>query len=141
MKGIAMLKKNLWIVLALLILPHTAWAGVQITEGEEAAKLYTADKNKAQVLVQYNKEFTLRAPDGQATLKPAAVTLKVGERLYISNEEKLIVHNVYDTSDSSWVLRKQPPSTIALIVFDKPGIHALRCAIHPIMKIDVHVTP
>lgn len=116
-------------------------AAVKVEQGEMAVQLYNNDRNKSQVLSQINKMFVLRTPDGKENKHPTTITVKVGERFYIKNEEKVIVHNVYDTTDASWVLEKQEPSGIAAVTFDKPGKHNLRCAIHPIMKIEVLVVP
>jgi plastocyanin len=127
--------------IAIIAFPINAFAGAKVVEGDESVKLYQADKGKAQVLVQQNKEFILRAPDGKETPKPGVITVKTGERFYIVNEEHSFVHNVYDESDSSWLLRKQEPSKVAAITFDKPGTHKLRCAIHPTMKTELHVIP
>lgn len=135
------MKKNftLLTVFFLLALPGMACAETAVIEGDQAKALFAADKNKAKVLAQKNRQFILRAPDGSETQTPAAVTLNAGERLYIANEETTYIHNVYDVTDSSWVLRKQVPSSIAAITFDKPGKHELRCAIHPDMEIAVDV--
>jgi plastocyanin len=127
--------------IALLAGPMLAFAEPTVVEGDDAAKLYQADKGKALSLVQKNKEFLLRTADGKETLKPEIVTVKVGQRLYILNEEMTFVHNVYDETDANWVLKKQEPSKVAVITFDKPGNHILRCAIHPTMKTELHVVP
>lgn len=126
-------------ILLFISVPNIVVAKSTIIEGDEAEKIYTANKGKAQVLVQKNKEFILRTPDGRESVKPATITVKAGERFYIANEEDTFVHNVYDVTDSSWVLKKQSPSTIAAIQFDTPGKRSLRCAIHPKMKIDVEI--
>ena len=133
-------KISLILSIALLTFPVVALAETSVIEGDEAMKLYQADKGKAQVLVQQNKEFILRA-GSKETPKPEIVTVKAGERFYIANEEHSFVHNVYDETDSNWVLRKQEPSKVAAITFDKPGTHKLRCAIHPTMKTELHVVP
>jgi plastocyanin len=131
----------LLVLVVFLVLPARAFADAAVVEGDEAVKLYQADKGKAQTLVQKGKEFILRAPDGKETSKPESMTVKVGERFYVSNEEMEFVHNIYDMTDSSWVLKKQEPSKIAAITFTKSGEHNLRCAIHPMMKIKVNVLP
>ncbi len=131
--------KKLFFVAMLSIIPTIVLAKSAAIEGEEANKLYASDKGKVQVLVQKNKEFVLRAPDGKEAVNPTVIKVKAGEKLYIANEEETFVHNVYDVTDSSWVLKKQNPATVAVIEFDKPGKHSLRCAIHPKMKIDVEI--
>lgn len=136
-----MYKPHLLLSIAIMVFPLTAFAGAKVVEGDESMKLYQADKGKVQILVQQNKEFILRVPNGKETPKPKAITVKAGERFYIVNEEHSFVHNVYDESDSSWLLRKQEPSKVAAITFDKPGKHKLRCAIHPTMKTELRVVP
>lgn len=131
------------IVLAFLVLftglPLTAFAETAVVEGDEAKTLYAADQGKAQVLIQKNREFVLRKPGGNETRSPATLTVQAGERFYIANEEDTFIHNVYDLTDTSWVLKKQLPASIAAVTFSEPGKHQLRCAIHPAMKIDVDV--
>ena len=116
-------------------------AETHVVEGDAARALYRSEKGTAQVLVQRDKVFVLRAPDGSETPKPASITVRVGERFFISNEEESFVHNVYDLSDAAWVLQKQHPSELAGVAFDRPGVHELRCAIHPTMKTEVRVVP
>lgn len=123
----------------LLAIPSLALAGTTVTEGVEAEDAYAKEKDKVLVLVQKNKEFVLRTPDGKEKIKPDVVKVKAGERFYIINEEHDFVHNVYDETDANWVLKKQVPSAVASITFDAPGQHSLRCAIHPTMKIVVDV--
>lgn len=128
------------IIIILLTIPVASFAKTIVVEGDEAKKLYETEKSDAKVLVQKNKEFILRMPDGTETKKPPMISLKAGERFYIVNEEDTFVHNVYDISDSEWVLKKQVPSNIAGVTFDTPEKHGLRCAMHPAMKIEVEVT-
>ena len=133
------MKKFFGITIATLLVPVVVFAKTTVVEGDEAKKLYEANKGKAQVLAQKDKAFILRAPGGGETPKPKSMTLKAGEMLFLTNEEEKYVHNVYDNSDNSWVLKKQKPSEVAMIKFGKPGEHKLRCAIHPKMKIKVTV--
>jgi len=132
---------NRWILFfAASLLSMQAYAKTIVLEGADAEQAFTKEKTAAIVLVQKNKEFILRTPDGKETAKPEMITVKAGQRFYIVNEEHEFVHNVYDETDSSWVLKKQQPSGIAAIAFDTPGRHNLRCAIHPTMKTAVEVT-
>ena len=127
------------LMLAFFLVPSYAYAGTVVKEGAEAKTLYEAAKATAQVLAQKDKIFILRAPGGAETKKPKEMTVKVGETIYLTNEEEKYVHNVYDNSDNSWVLKKQAPSEVAAITFNAAGKHKLRCAIHPKMKIKVIV--
>lgn len=134
-----MLKKTLLsLAFSLLFLPAIACAATTVTEGDDAKKLYDAEKGKAQILVQKDKVFILRA-GGVETPKPDQIKVKAGEHFYIANEEGEYVHNVYDETDAGWVLKKQEPSSVAAVSFSAPGEHHLRCAIHPQMKVTVAV--
>lgn len=135
--------RKLCLLFAVLFLlpPHCAHADVLVVEGDAAKKLYATEKDKVQTLVQKDKEFLLRTADGTEVSKPEKITVKVGERIYVTNEEMEIVHNVYDSTDTSWLLKKQEASSVAAITFLKAGQHKLRCAIHPIMKTEVVVVP
>ena len=122
-------------VIALFATPALASAAI---EGEKAKTLYEAKGASAKVLAQKDKTFIVR-DGGQETPEAAEIHVKAGETFFLTNEEEKYVHNVYDTSDNSWVLKKQEPSEVAAITFDNPGEHKLRCAIHPKMKINVIV--
>jgi plastocyanin len=125
--------------LAMFFISYPAHADVEVVEGDDAKILYEKQKNSAETLSQFNKNFILNKPDGQNIEKPAEITVKKDSYLFILNKEEKIVHNVYDQTDHSWVLKKQLPSGIAGIKFTEPGVHELRCAIHPGMKITVKV--
>lgn len=117
-----------------------AFAGeTVVAEGDEGKALYDQLKSESNILKQIDKNFILLAPDGEETEKPTEITIKVGEYVFITNEEEKVVHNVYDQSDNSWVLKKQEPGGYAAISFGAAGVHELRCAIHPKMKITVKV--
>ena len=120
-------------------LSGVALAETRVVEGDEAKALYDKLKLEFNTLRQSNKAFTLVAPDGTETPKPKKLTVAPDELIFITNEEEKFVHNVYDRSDRSWVLKKQEPGGTAAISFSEPGEHKLRCAIHPKMKITVKV--
>ena len=122
-----------------LLAPTASLAETNVIEGAEAEKVYSAEKSKYNTLAQVDKLFVLRSPNGTEESKPKSLTVKVGEKIFITNEEEKYVHNVYDTTDNSWVLKKQEPGGVAAISFSKPGEHKLRCAIHPKMKIKITV--
>lgn len=132
--------KNIFNILVFLILsPTLALATTTVLEGDAGKAAYEANKSSAQVLAQKDKKFILRMPDGTEKKKPKTMTVKVGEQFFITNEEERFVHNVYDNSDNSWVLKKQQPSEAAAITFNEAGTHKLRCAIHPKMKVKIIV--
>ncbi len=122
-----------------VFMPTVAFAGTTVIEGDEAKKMYESSKGKAHALAQKDKTFILRTPDGSETPAPKSFTVKAGEPIFLTNEEEKYVHNVYDNTDNSWVLKKQNPSEVAVITFSKAGEHKLRCAIHPKMKVTVNV--
>lgn len=124
-----------------LMLGNPVFAASKVVEGDEAKQLYDTEKSKAVVLVQKDGSFHLRKPGAAEEDKPATLTVKKGEMFFITNEEAAFVHNVYDETDASWVLKKQTPSTVAGLSFDSAGEHKLRCAIHPKMQVTVVVTP
>ena len=126
-------------VLVAFFLSGTASAETRVVEGDEAKALYDKSSSEFNTLRQSNKTFILVAPDGMETPKPKKLTVAPDELIFITNEEEKFVHNVYDRSDRSWVLKKQEPGGYAAISFSEPGEHKLRCAIHPKMKITVKV--
>jgi len=117
----------------------TSNANAQIVEGDAAKKKFESDKNSSSVLYQRKKKFYYSKNGADEVKKPKEITIKAGEPLFIINEEKKITHNVYDETDGSWVLKKQKPGGTAYTTFSKPGVHKLRCAIHPKMKVSVTV--
>ena len=125
--------------LVAFFLSGTASAETRVVEGDEAKALYDKSSSEFNTLRQSNKTFILVAPDGMETPKPKKLTVAPDELIFITNEEEKFVHNVYDRSDRSWVLKKQEPGGYAAISFSEPGEHKLRCAIHPKMKITVKV--
>lgn len=128
------------VLAAVLVMSSFAYAAeTGVVEGDEAVALLESKKGSAYVLKQIDKVFVLVAPDGTETEKPDAMTVKAGEYFFITNDEEKVVHNVYDETDQSWVLKKQQPGGVAAIAFGASGVHKLRCAIHPKMKIAVTV--
>lgn len=129
------MKKVFAVASVLVSLTSPALAGKAI-EGDEAKKMYDAKGASTKVLAQKDKTFILR-DGGKESPNPEELHVKAGEIFFLTNEEEKFVHNVYDTSDKSWVLQKQEPAGVAAVSFDEPGTHELRCAIHPKMKIKV----
>lgn len=127
------------LLLAIIAIPSAGFCATQVVEGDAAKTAYEKDKATAYILKQKDTVFSLISPGGAETPSPKEVTVKPGEVIFILNEEEKVVHNVYDESDHSWVLKKQEPSTVASISFSEAGVHKLRCAIHPKMKITVNV--
>lgn len=130
---------NISMFLFIAFMAFPAFAEVQVIEGDAAKKLYAEEGKDSQTLSQINKTFVLKSPGMEANDKATEVNVKVGESLFILNDEEKTVHNVYDATDHNWVLKKQLPSSVAAVKFKEPGAHDLRCAIHPGMKIKVKV--
>ncbi|MCL9779938.1 hypothetical protein M9194_00640 [Vibrio sp. S4M6] len=124
----------------LLFFSFGAIASTDVMEGDDAKSSYEASKDSVVALIQKRKTFYLQEPGNpKLKRKPKELTVKAGEVIYILNSEKKITHNIYDTTDESWVLTAQEPGDVAAVKFDDPGEHDLKCAIHPKMKIKVIV--
>ena len=81
-----------------------------------------------QTVQQKNKSFSA-----------TELTVKVGDTLEFKNDDD-VAHNVFSTSPTQAFNTKiQPPGASAEVTFDKEGIVQVRCAIHPQMKLTVHV--
>ena len=67
------------------------------------------------------------------------VTVKVGDALEFKNDDD-VAHNVFSTSEAQKFNTKiQPPGSSAEVTFTNEGTVQVRCAIHPQMKLTVHV--
>ena len=67
------------------------------------------------------------------------LTVKVGDVLEFKNDDD-VAHNVFSTSPTQAFNTKiQPPGASAEVTFVTEGIVQVRCAIHPQMKLTVHV--
>jgi plastocyanin len=125
--------------LLLMTLPGISIAGPTIVEGAPAKADFAAAKDKTKIIGQKDKTFTATEPGKPLVADAKALTVAIGEKIFITNDEEKYVHNIYDLTDDSWVLKKQAPGETASIAFDKPGVHKLGCAIHPQMLIEVTV--
>lgn len=73
------------------------------------------------------------------TFSSTELTLKVGDVLEFKNDDD-VAHNVFSTSETQAFNTKiQPPGASAEVTFVKEGTVQVRCAIHPQMKLTVHV--
>jgi plastocyanin len=69
------------------------------------------------------------------------LTVSVGDTVVFHNEDG-VVHNVFATAPGiAFDLKTQMPGSTSLVPFDKVGTGEVRCAIHPSMKLTLHVTP
>ncbi|MDX1453313.1 MAG: hypothetical protein R3183_12210 [Oleiphilaceae bacterium] len=132
--------KHVVYALVMLAFSQVALSDVTVLEGSEARSKMKTVGEQAVILMQKKKTFYLKTADTtKPKRKPKEVYIKRGDYLFITNDEKKVVHNIYDESDDSWVLTKQDPGEVAAISFEKKGLHVLRCAIHPTMKTTVVV--
>jgi len=90
--------------------------------------LLAADSAGDHIVGQKNKAFT-----------QDELTVKVGEKIIFKNDDD-VRHNVFSKSEGfEFNLKMQAPGTESTISFDKEGTVEVRCALHPKMKLIVHV--
>jgi cytochrome c peroxidase len=71
----------------------------------------------------------------------AKLLLQRGESIRFVNDDT-VTHNVFSKSPiAPFNLKLQPPGSSHDIRFDEPGTATVRCAIHPMMKLEVTVEP
>lgn len=71
---------------------------------------------------------------------PGEVTVKRGEAIQIVNDDADLLHHAYVDSDKfSFDSGDQKPGTITPITFPVAGDFDVLCAIHPKMRLIVHV--
>ncbi len=86
------------------------------------------------------KEKTFIAPNGGPAADGATeLTIKKGQTVTFKNEDN-VAHNVF-SKGAKFNLKIQAPGEQKSFAFDEPGIHEVRCAIHPKMMLKVKVTP
>lgn len=68
------------------------------------------------------------------------VTLKVGDQLTFVNQDT-VNHNLYSETKGLEFDVLQKPGSSQAVRFAQPGVAEVRCAIHPVMKLEVKVTP
>lgn len=82
------------------------------------------------MIIQKNKSFSVRE-----------VTIRVGEPLTFVNDDT-VTHNVYsETKGLTFEIELQSPGRSNTIRFREPGLAEVECAIHPKMKLLVHIRP
>jgi len=71
----------------------------------------------------------------------ATLTLRRGETIRFVNDDS-VTHNVFSKSPvAPFNLKLQPPGSATEVRFEHPGTATVRCAIHPMMKLEVTVEP
>ena len=96
--------------------------------------LATATAHAGEVVVdQRNKTFVV---DGN---KVEAITINAGDTVRFKNEDPFF-HNIFSLSDlKTFDLGSFPKGQSKTVVFDKPGVAEVECAIHPEMYMEVTV--
>lgn len=70
---------------------------------------------------------------------PREITVKAGDTVTFLNDDD-VSHNVFSRSEGArFNLKFQRPGEDKSQVFETPGTAVVRCAIHPKMKLTVHV--
>lgn len=70
---------------------------------------------------------------------PARLVVGKGSIVHFANDEKFVHHAFVDTPQFAADTGDIPPGESRAIVFTLHGIYAIRCAIHPQMKMTVEV--
>lgn len=81
-------------------------------------------------IIQKNRTFSVRE-----------IAIKVGDQVTFVNNDG-VTHNVYsETKGLEFEIELQPPGRSDIVRFSQPGVAKIECAIHPNMKLKVHVKP
>ena len=68
------------------------------------------------------------------------VHVKPGENVVFANDDT-VTHNVYSiTKGLEFEIKTQEPGKMDSVRFDRQGVVLVECAIHPKMKLSVHVS-
>jgi plastocyanin len=71
----------------------------------------------------------------------AKLVLRRGETIRFVNDDS-VTHNVFSKSEvAPFNLKLQPPGAKQDVRFERPGTAVVRCAIHPMMRLEVTVEP
>jgi plastocyanin len=69
------------------------------------------------------------------------LTVSVGDTVVFQNDDG-VVHNVFATAPGiAFDLKTQMPGSSSAVPFANTGVGEVRCAIHPTMKLTLHVQP
>jgi plastocyanin len=92
--------------------------------------------------IAYAEEHTVAQNNKTFMLKGAKVeklSIKVGDSISFKNEDPFF-HNIFSLSDlKTFDLGSYPQGQAKSVVFDKPGVVEVECAIHPSMQLKVEV--
>jgi plastocyanin len=71
---------------------------------------------------------------------PALLIVGKGSIVHFANDEKVVHHAFVDTPQFTADTGDIPPGESRDIVFTRPGIYSVSCAIHPQMRMTVEVS-
>ena len=83
-------------------------------------------------------DFTILQKDSAFSVPQ--ITIKVGDRITFVNADSAN-HNVYSETKGSEFEFVQRPGRSDTVRFSQPGSVEVQCAIHPDMRLEVHVRP
>ena len=83
-------------------------------------------------------EFEVRQAGRQ--FAPARLIVGKGSIVHFANDENFVHHAFTDAAGFSADTGDIPPGESRDIVFTRPGVFAIRCAIHPQMRMTVEVS-
>ena len=74
------------------------------------------------------------------TFSAQTVQVKAGQSIVFANDDT-VTHNVYSiTKGLEFEIKTQEPGKADAVKFDRAGVVLVECAIHPKMKLNVHVS-
>jgi len=90
----------------------------------------TGSGEPSQIVGQKGKQFSVEK-----------VTVRRGDVVRFMNDDT-VTHNVFSKSAvAPFNLKLQPPGSAQDVRFEQPGTAVVRCAIHPMMRLEVTVEP
>jgi cytochrome c peroxidase len=72
---------------------------------------------------------------------PDTLQVAVGSQVQIENDDRVTHHVYIDQPDMKFDSGEQSVGNAVTLKFDHTGTFAVRCAIHPTMRLDVTVVP
>jgi plastocyanin len=83
-------------------------------------------------------DFTVAQKDRAFSVRQ--LTVKVGDQVTFVNDDT-VNHNVYSETKGLEFDFVQRPGRADSVRFSQPGVAEVSCAIHPVMKLQIRVTP
>jgi len=97
------------------------------------------------VIATFGVAMTCLAADGLTVSQrgrkfmPDTLNIKPGESVRIENDDHVTHHVYIDQPDMKFDSGEQSVGTDVTLKFDREGHFAVRCAIHPTMRLDINV--